>query len=84
VEQLCGVCYKPSGNCSFSLGTRNVVATQIALVQFIAKLGEIEADQSSFEGRFTRAEDGIPEAPQEAGRGSQPAILTPICRAGGQ
>jgi len=61
-----------------------VVATQIALVQFIAKLGEIEADQSSFEGRFTRTEDGIPEAPQEAGRGSQPAILTPLCRAGGQ
>jgi len=46
-----------------------VVATQIALVQFIAELGEIEADQSSFEGRFTRAEDGIPEAPQEAGQG---------------
>ena len=59
-----------------------VVAIQIPLVQLIAKLGEIEADLSSFEGRFTRAENGIPEAPQAAGLGSEPAILTAICRAG--
>ncbi|HEY3620022.1 MAG TPA: hypothetical protein VGK96_24705 [Candidatus Sulfotelmatobacter sp.] len=61
-----------------------VVATQIHLVQLVAKLGQVEADQSSFEGRFTRVENGIPEAPQAAGLGSQPAILTPICRAGSQ
>jgi hypothetical protein len=55
-----------------------VVATQIPLVQLVAKLGEVEADESSFEDRLTRAENRISEARPE------PAVLTPICRAGSQ
>jgi hypothetical protein len=38
----------------FVLAPVIVVATQIALVQLVAKLGEVQADQSSLEGRFTR------------------------------
>jgi hypothetical protein len=44
-----------------------VVGAQIALFQLVAMLGEVEADQSSFEDRLTGAENGILAEPQRVG-----------------
>jgi hypothetical protein len=56
-----------------------VVGAQIAFFQLVAKLGEVEADQSSFGDRLTRAENGILAAPHREGLGSASAIPTLIC-----
>jgi hypothetical protein len=57
-----------------------VVWAQIGLVQAVAKLGEIEADQGSFRSRRAGGENAVADVPRTGELGSSPAILTRMCR----
>jgi hypothetical protein len=52
----------------FFLAPVIVVKVQIALVHLIAKVGEVEADQGCFEGRFLETENVTLEGAQDYGR----------------